>query len=405
MEEWIAEFNVDLEKGLDMLTATMTTVANECALKRKWAALVRTNLEELIGAGEEDLDANFSAAEFNAQIIKLKKKKTPDLNQVINELSIALTGDSKRKILEWINALRSKELWPDFWREGIICPIFKAGNEQLPSNYRRIILLNVLYKLVMAMIAKRISNWVEVNKKSKESQASFRKRYSTRDHLFILNTLIENRFCRKGKLYVLFLDLKVTFDSVDREKLFEKIWKMGIRGHMLMMIRRIYEKTRNRIRIADSFWTDRRMRQGCPLSPILFLIFLNDLEDNWMDGTWVALRLEIGKCTVLTKSKIVIFCRGERRAREEYWWFEDQQMEVHLRKRTAKTSGIVNRVWGLVKRSELQDFDRLQLLFDSLRLSVVTYGVEIWGLRLCGEVERMSDMFALISCKTKSSLQ
>uniref|UniRef100_T1JBY5 Reverse transcriptase domain-containing protein n=1 Tax=Strigamia maritima TaxID=126957 RepID=T1JBY5_STRMM len=114
------------------------------------------------------------------------------------------------------------------------------------------------------------------------------------------------------------------------------------------------------------------------------------------------------------KSKLIVNVakRGGRRAKDECWWFEGQQIEVvkafkylefifstknsvgdHLRERAAKASKIVNRVWGIAKRAGLQDFGKLELLFDSLILSVVGYGVEVWGLRLHELVERVQGRF------------
>uniref|UniRef100_T1IVY6 Reverse transcriptase domain-containing protein n=1 Tax=Strigamia maritima TaxID=126957 RepID=T1IVY6_STRMM len=159
------------------------------------------------------------------------------------QVGLTLSSGPRRRLLGWINEMWRQQVWLPQWRVGIICPIFKAGNASLPSNYRGITLLNGIYKVITAMMAKRISSWLEENHKIKESQAGFRRGYSTRDHLFTLNSLIENRFRKKGKLYVLFLDFKVAFDSIDRTKLFEKIWKIGIRGHMFSMIKKIYEET------------------------------------------------------------------------------------------------------------------------------------------------------------------
>uniref|UniRef100_T1IUS7 Reverse transcriptase domain-containing protein n=1 Tax=Strigamia maritima TaxID=126957 RepID=T1IUS7_STRMM len=243
-------------------------------------------IEDFIYAGDEMLDADFSFAEFSAQIAKLKNKKSPGPEQLINEFLKVLSSGPRRRLLGWINEMWRQQAWLPQWRVGIICPIFKADDASLPSNYRGITLLNGIYKVITAMMAKWISSWLEENHKIKESQAGFRRGYSTRDHLFTLNSLIENRFRKKGKLYVLFLDFKVAFDSIDRTKLFEKIWKIGIRGHMFSMIKKIYEETSSCVRTAkgltEMFWTNLGVRQGCPLSPVLFAIFLNDLEDNWI---------------------------------------------------------------------------------------------------------------------------
>uniref|UniRef100_T1IK93 Reverse transcriptase domain-containing protein n=1 Tax=Strigamia maritima TaxID=126957 RepID=T1IK93_STRMM len=52
-----------------------------------------------------------------------------------------------------------------------------TGDASLPSNYRGITLLNGIYKIIMAMMAKRISSWLEENHKIKESQPGFRRGY------------------------------------------------------------------------------------------------------------------------------------------------------------------------------------------------------------------------------------
>uniref|UniRef100_T1IHP6 Reverse transcriptase domain-containing protein n=1 Tax=Strigamia maritima TaxID=126957 RepID=T1IHP6_STRMM len=361
-------------------------------------------------------------AEFSAQIAKLKNNKSPGPDQLINEFLKALPSGPRRRLLGWINEIWRQQAWLPQRRV--------AGDASLPSNYRGITLLNGIYKVITAMMAKRISSWLEENHKIKESQAGFRRGYNT-FYSWILN--------------------------IDRTKLFEKIWKIGIRGHMFSMIKKIYEETSSCVRTAkgltEMFWTNLGVRQGCPLSPVLFVIFLNDLEDNWIKwnmggtlcGRWklyclkfsddvaiiaesaVGLQAMISelerhvgesKLTVnVGKSKIVIFRRGGRRAKEEAWWFCGQQFEVvnsfkylgyifstknstreHLREHSAKASKVVNKVWGIVKRAGLQDFASIERLFDSLILSVVGYGVEIWGLRLREVLERVQGKFFKMLC-------
>uniref|UniRef100_T1IZD8 Uncharacterized protein n=1 Tax=Strigamia maritima TaxID=126957 RepID=T1IZD8_STRMM len=198
-------------------------------------------VEHLIATEELTLDQEFSEEEFELQIKRLKKGKAPSRNQEINEFYGTLSADSRTRIFSRINEGGE---WPDTWRDGVIFPVYKASDSTLASNYRGIALFDVLYKVVTTIMA--VTTFYLGKNYSlarRERKAGFRKGHGTRDHLFTLNTLIKNRLRRpRCKLYALFLDFKIAFD---REKLFEKLWKLGIRRHMLRMIRTIYSETKN----------------------------------------------------------------------------------------------------------------------------------------------------------------
>ena len=88
----------------------------------------------------------------------------------------------------------------------------------------------------------------------------------------------------KGKVYVLFADLKAAFDTIGREEIREIMKKKGIKSRLINRISEIYKETKSRIRIGSKemgeFWTTKGIRQGCPLSPIIFNIGMADLNEE-----------------------------------------------------------------------------------------------------------------------------
>ena len=76
----------------------------------------------------------------------------------------------------------------------------------------------------------RINRSVEEGKILRESQAGFRGKRSTRDHIIVLNSLINNRMKKEGILYLAFVDFKLAFDKVNRKLMLRKIWEKEIKG-------------------------------------------------------------------------------------------------------------------------------------------------------------------------------
>lgn len=112
----------------------------------------------------------------------------------------------------------------------------------------------------------------------------FRK-IQTIHNIYKLNYLMNRQLRKRGwKLIILFVDLKAAFDPVNRGVLMEEMKRKGIRKGLIERVEEVLRKTKNRVRVREKtgecFWTARRMRQDCPLNPLLFNILLADLEEE-----------------------------------------------------------------------------------------------------------------------------
>lgn len=138
-----------------------------------------------------------------------------------------LPGIWMKEVTEIINEVFKGDKLIKGWEVARIFPIHKGEDEGDVKNYRRVSLLDNGYKIYALILANRLRWWLDKNNKIGESQAGFRKGRGTRDHIFVLNSLINNKIKRVGgKMYACFVDFRTAFDSVDREVMFEKIEKM-----------------------------------------------------------------------------------------------------------------------------------------------------------------------------------
>ena len=94
-----------------------------------------------------------------------------------------------------------------------IVTIFKKGDPSLPSNYRPIALLNMLYKLYTIIIRERIKI---ADRYIWNTQYGFRENESTQQPLFILRRIMDNHEAAGKPVYITLLDWEKAFDKVNQ---------------------------------------------------------------------------------------------------------------------------------------------------------------------------------------------
>ena len=111
------------------------------------------------------------------------------------------------------------------------------------------------------------------------------KGYRTSDHIFLLQTIIEKvvKKSRNQKLFAAFIDFKKAYDTVNRETLLNQLRNLGINGILYKNIAAMYQQTEYLVKYGngylDAINSNIGLKQGCPLSPMLFNIYIDNIGD------------------------------------------------------------------------------------------------------------------------------
>ena len=188
-----------------------------------------------------DLNGPLTDEEIWKTVKRIKNGEAAGEDGITANFFRNLLREGQRELVETVKELWSKEKVVKSWRMARIFPIHKNGDTQSVKSYRGVSLLDIGYKILATVMAKRLSSWLEKEGKLLEGQAGFRKGRSTMEQVFVLNTITGNRLKRKGrKLHVAFVDFAAAFDKVNRKTLWKK---MGIEGRFLNMLKEIYRST------------------------------------------------------------------------------------------------------------------------------------------------------------------
>lgn len=257
------------------------------------------------------------------------------------------------------------------------------------------------------------------------------------------------------------MDLKRAFDSVYRDGLWYKLINSGIDGKLLSIIRSMYNEAKSCVKqfntLSEFFSSNVGLLQGEVISPILFSLFLNDIEISLQSSMDAGITLEqisiyllmfaddavIFSETIeglqlsldnlyqyckkwkltfnIDKTKIVVFRKGGKLSQNEKWTFNGDEIEIvstfnyigivlssggSFAKATSTLSGkalkATNALFSITKNKEVP-LDIMFNLFDTFVGSVLNYGCEIWGFSRADNIERVHRKFCKWLINVKNS--
>ena len=149
------------------------------------------------------------------------------------------------------------------------------------ENYRGITLLNVGYKILARILAVRLQRTMERERMFSVGQAGFRMGKTTHLHILALRMFAEEQRRQEKEGLIAFVDLKKAYDSVEHWALDRAATKLGFKGKsrelLRMMVRDSQVKVITPYGLTEEIELKRGIKQGCPLSPLLFILFLEPL--------------------------------------------------------------------------------------------------------------------------------
>ncbi|KAH9268680.1 hypothetical protein BASA84_000111 [Batrachochytrium salamandrivorans] len=153
----------------------------------------------------------------------------------------------------------------------------QATSEALPSSMSAL-------KLVCKVLQMRIERFVETNNLLSYEQAGFRKREECVGQVVSLVDIIQRRQNAGLNTHVLFIDIRKAFDTVPVGALLWKLQNMGFPRRTLAFLKALVHilicSSTGRITSIGPIPVQRGVRQGCPLSGLLFNLFINDILDG-----------------------------------------------------------------------------------------------------------------------------
>ena len=221
-------------------------------------------------------DGEITLEEVRRILKKIKRRKAPGPDEIPMEAFKEMDDENLEKIVKMLNEWWSEEDVPEETLQARVVLIFKKGDTGNLANYRPISLTNSIYKILASIIQRRVAEKLDEN--LQKTQYGFRKNKSTSQAIHIIRRVIEAGERHSQQLHVILLDWEKAFDKVKQDQLFEAIERMGVSEKLITMIKQLYKNPVFNVEMEGhtSNWYKQEtgIRQGCPLSPYLFLIVM-----------------------------------------------------------------------------------------------------------------------------------
>ena len=219
-------------------------------------------------------EGEITVDECTDAIFKMKLNKAPGLDGLNVEFYRKFWEELKTFIVATFNYCYEKGKLSNTQKVGLISLIYKKNDPLSLDNYRPITLLNYDAKLLAYALAQRLKPLLP--KIIHTDQKGYVKNRYIGFNIRQIQDVIDYSETFKIDGAILFLDFTKAFDSLEWDFMFETLKKFGFKNNFIRWVQTMYSDIKgciiNNGWVSTRFSASRGIRQGCPLSSLLFVL-------------------------------------------------------------------------------------------------------------------------------------
>ncbi len=221
--------------------------------------------------------------ELETEIRNLNPKKSPGYDGLSVKVIRSVTDVILEPLSYIFNLTFISGNIPDNLKTALITPVFKANENNEFKNYRPISVLTCFSKLLEKLMYKRLIKFIEKNRMLTHHQYGFRENRSTELAIIELTSELTKAIDNGEFTIGIFLDLSKAFDTINHRILIQKLEHYDIRGVAQLWFQNYLTNRKQIVKYNQVRSKEMLIQTGVPqgsiLGPILFLLYMNDIEN------------------------------------------------------------------------------------------------------------------------------